>query len=61
MSTYQDGNVRRATDNSVTAARRSAALRQCPKCKRKSALVRDVEWRMTACRWVDCGYVKEWS
>lgn len=38
MATYQSGNVRKATSNSVKAAERSAKSRQCPKCGRKSAL-----------------------
>jgi hypothetical protein len=58
MATYQDGNVRHATANTVTAMKRSAKTRQCPKCGRKSALkfVSD-EWMFaSACRWRDCGY-----
>lgn len=53
MATYFDGNVRRATDNSRTAARRSALARQCPQCGRKSALVRfsDETAYGRACRW----------
>lgn len=53
MATYRDGNVRKATPNSVTAAKRSAKNRQCPECSRKSALVRfsdDVGFGVT-CRW----------
>jgi hypothetical protein len=58
MATYQDGNVRRATPNSVKAAQRSATSRQCPKCKRKSALVDYSDDLMfgRACRWADCTY-----
>ena len=61
MATYQDGNVRKATANTVTAMQRSASARRCPKCGRKSALVRQPEWRMTVCRWDGCGYVQEWA
>jgi Zn ribbon nucleic-acid-binding protein len=58
MATYQDGGVRRATPNSVTAAKRSAKSRQCPKCNRKSALVFYSDDLMFGhgCRWADCGY-----
>lgn len=62
MATRLDGNVRKATANTVTSMRRSAANRQCPKCGRKSALVRmpgqDI---ISACRWADrglCDYVR---
>jgi ribosomal protein S27AE len=58
MATYQDGNVRRATPNTVTAMRRSATNRQCPQCRRKSALrfhSDDLGFGST-CRWQDCGY-----
>jgi len=51
MATYLDGNVRKATTNTVKAMRRSAANRRCPECGRKSALVRDAETRATYCRW----------
>jgi hypothetical protein len=51
MATRLDGNVRKATANTVTAMKRSAASRQCPECGRKSALVHDAEYRQTACRW----------
>lgn len=51
MATYLDGNVRKATANTVKAMTRSAERRQCPKCGRKSALVRDTEMRATYCRW----------
>ena len=67
MATYQSGGVRRATANSVKAAERSAASRQCPKCGRKSALRHhsdDFSFG-TACRWPDCGYenltMREWD
>lgn len=58
MATFLSGSVRKATANSVTAARNSAAKRQCPKCGRKSALIRYSDELMfgTACRWPDCGY-----
>ncbi len=40
--------------------RRSAESRRCPKCQRKSALVRlprtDEFLAMTYCRWNDCDY-----
>ena len=70
MATYQDGSVRKATPNSVTAARRSATNRQCPECGRKSALVRVTDIRMTVCKWTAeqnsagdkmCGYSFEWD
>lgn len=53
MATYHDGGARRATANTVTAMRRSAESRQCPKCGRKSALVRFSEdWGYGSyCRW----------
>lgn len=58
MATRQDGNVRKATANSVKAAARSAESRQCPKCGRKSALrfYSDDLMFGTACRWDDCGH-----
>lgn len=58
MATFQNGSVRTATANSVKAAARSAASRQCPKCGRKSALRShsDDFCYGTACRWEDCGY-----
>lgn len=58
MATYKDGNVHRATPNTVTAARRSAENRRCPKCGRKSALVHLSEPTQfgRACRWDDCDY-----
>jgi len=58
VATYQSGNVRKVTQNSRTAARNSAASRQCPKCGRKSALRHYSDDLMfgTACRWEDCGY-----
>lgn len=66
MATYQSGNRRRATTNSVTAAERSAQHRQCPKCGRKSALVRWPEERVTYCRWMlekppKCDYQIKWT
>jgi hypothetical protein len=57
MATYLDGNVRRATRNTVLSMRRSAANRQCPKCGRKSALRSMTDdWgdeivRIVWCRW----------
>ena len=51
MATYLDGNVRKATPNTVTAMKNSAANRQCPVCGRKSALVWDTEQQATYCRW----------
>lgn len=71
MATYRDGNVRKATPNSVTAAKNSAERRRCPKCRRKSAVVHSAEMRMTYCRWSDpdfhpsrsvrCDYVVLWD
>lgn len=64
MATYRDGNVRRATANTVTAMRRSAETRRCPKCGRGSALVRLVESRQTVCRWGikgKCDYGRMWD
>lgn len=47
------------------AMSRSAEKRRCPKCQRKSALVRvpgDEFYRgVTYCRWEDCDYVKHWE
>lgn len=61
MATYRDGNVHRATPNTVAAMRRSAEARRCPHCDRKSAMgaeqrVDDGFMRTSerACRW--CGY-----
>lgn len=58
MATYQSGGVRKATPNSVAAARRSAESRKCPKCGRKSALVfySDEVMFGRTCRWQDCDY-----
>jgi ribosomal protein S27AE len=58
MATFQSGNVRKATANSVTAAKNSAETRQCPKCGRKSALKWHADELMYghACRYADCGY-----
>ena len=70
MATYLDGNVRKATANTVTAMKRSAATRRCPECGRKSALIRDHEYRQTACRWSGeigkdgqrlCTYAQQWD
>lgn len=63
MATYQNGGKRTATANTVTAMRSGATKRQCPKCGRKSALVRIDD--VTACRWTEqgkCDYVRlpEW-
>lgn len=63
MATYRDGNVHKATPNTVTAMKRSAESRQCPKCGRKSALIRysdDFMYGVT-CRWKiegKCDYEK---
>lgn len=59
VATYLSGNVQRATANSRQAAARSAANRQCPACKRKSAMVRfsDAEAFGEGCRW--CGHVRK--
>lgn len=57
MATYQDGNVRKATANTVTAMRRSAERRRCPECGRKSALVA-LDGGGTACRYNDRTLVK---
>lgn len=56
MATYRDGNVRKATPNSRSAARRSAENRRCPKCKRKSAMVHfsNEDDFGSQCRW--CGH-----
>lgn len=63
MATYLDGNVRRATPNTVTAMKRSAESRRCPKCNRKSALQRwsDDFARGSACRWCDYATYREWG
>lgn len=55
MATYLSGNVRKATQNTVTSMKRSADRRKCPTCERKSALVREVTDGavVTACRWCD--------
>jgi hypothetical protein len=51
MATYLDGNVRKATTNTVKARRRSAESRRCPVCDRKSALKYDAERGAVYCRW----------
>lgn len=53
LATYQDANRRNATPNTVTAMKRSADSRRCPRCGRGSALVRFSEdWGMgVSCRW----------
>lgn len=67
MATRQDGNVRKATTNTVKAMERSAKSRQCPKCGRKSALVTYSDDLMfgRACRWEDCNYesmtMRDWE
>jgi hypothetical protein len=48
MATYLDGNVRKATANTVKAQRRSAETRRCPDCGRKSALT----GYPRTCRWI---------
>lgn len=55
MATYLDGNVRKATANTVKAMQRSAETRQCPACGRKSALRRFSDDLMygVSCRWCD--------
>lgn len=42
MATYQDGNVRKATPNTVAAMKRNAEARRCPNCDRKSAMGAEV-------------------
>lgn len=58
MATRRDGNVKKATANTVNAMERSASSRQCPKCGRKSAMKFHADDLMfgSACRWADCGY-----
>lgn len=58
MATYRDGNVRKATPNTITAMQRSATGRQCPKCRRKSAVKRheDELGSGSYCRYEDCDY-----
>lgn len=60
MATFQDGGVRRATSNTKTAMRRSAVSRQCPQCKRKSALrfISDEYGFGHACRWCPYEHIK---
>jgi Zn ribbon nucleic-acid-binding protein len=61
MATYLDGNVRKATANTVRAMQRSAESRRCPQCQRKSAMVRFSESTCfgSACRW--CGHARAWN
>lgn len=67
MATRQDGNVRKATANTVKAMERSADRRRCPKCGRKSALRHYSDDLMfgSACRWEDCSYesmtMRDWE
>jgi Zn ribbon nucleic-acid-binding protein len=58
MATRLDGNVRKATANSVKAAQRSAESRKCPECQRKSAMVyfNDGVVAGSECRW--CGFAR---
>jgi Zn ribbon nucleic-acid-binding protein len=61
MATRQDGNVRKATPNSIKAAQRSAESRQCPQCGRKSAMVAfdyDIVFG-SECRW--CGFARSYE
>lgn len=60
MSGSYKRSVHGASDQATAAATRSAARRQCPKCGRKSALVRVSDDTATAqaCRWLDCGYTR---
>lgn len=53
MATFQNGNVRTATANTVKAMERSAEGRRCPSCGRRSALVRIEAGQATvsSCRW----------
>lgn len=61
MATYLSGNVRKATDNSREAARRSAQSRRCPGCGRGAALVRrPYPGCLAECRW--CGWARhDWD
>jgi ribosomal protein S27AE len=62
MATFQDGGRRRATANTVTAMKRNADRRRCPKCGRGAALVRLED--VIACRWGlegKCDYVGEYG
>jgi ribosomal protein S27AE len=58
MARRMDGNVSKATANTVTAMRRSAENRRCPKCGRGSALkFRSDHYAFgSVCRWADCGF-----
>jgi ribosomal protein S27AE len=58
MARRLDGAVSKATANTVTAMRRSAENRRCPKCGRKSALrFHSDEYGFGSyCRWSDCDY-----
>lgn len=58
MAIRRNSTVREATTNTVEAMRRSAESRQCPECKRKSALCRydDGMFSGSYCRWKDCDY-----
>jgi ribosomal protein L37AE/L43A len=51
-----DDRTRYHRAQTAAAMRRMAATRQCPRCKRKSALSRHVDgdFCLTVCRW--CGY-----
>lgn len=61
MATYQDGNKRTATANTVASMRRQAERRKCPSCGRKSAIVSWAEdWGngpvfLRVCRWKEQG------
>jgi len=59
---------RRRSDAFAHAMARSAERRQCPKCQRKSAVVRlsrdEDDFISAYCRWEDCGWCRvrpEWN
>jgi hypothetical protein len=56
MATYTSGGRRKATANSVTAAKNSAEKRRCRACNRKSAMQfhSDDFGFGSTCRW--CGH-----
>lgn len=58
MARFTSGGVSKATANTITAMRRSAESRRCPKCGRGSALKfhSDEYGFGSYCRWPDCGY-----
>jgi ribosomal protein S14 len=63
MSQYRDAAGRHDSSAQTAAKIRSAERRRCPKCGRKSALVRieNDYGHGRVCRWDDCQHVAVWT